>query len=146
MLGFFKTLLKRATVSKNPKQDVNATVDFLETVVVGHWVACACKILGISDPIEKANLPAHLNKSSAREKLEYITSLSKQVVDKSTIVDCSFADSHSSSHDLDKVFNYTKNLCHFASLMMEFRDTWGEGDGNRVLRCWRLFLPHFIVS
>lgn len=26
---------------------------------------------------------------------------------------------------------------------MEFRDAWAEGDGDRVLRCWKLFLPHF---
>ena len=29
---------------------------------------------------------------------------------------------------------------------MEFRDAWAEGDGERVLRCWRLFLPHFQVA
>ena len=28
------------------------------------------------------------------------------------------------------------------SLVMEFRDAWQEGDGERVLRCWKLFLPH----
>ena len=26
---------------------------------------------------------------------------------------------------------------------MEFRDAWAEGDGERVLRCWKMFLPHF---
>ena len=30
--------------------------------------------------------------------------------------------------------------------MIEFRDAWAEGDGERVLRCWRLFLPHFRVA
>ena len=29
---------------------------------------------------------------------------------------------------------------------MEFRDAWHEGDGERVLRCWKLFLPHFKVA
>lgn len=29
---------------------------------------------------------------------------------------------------------------------MEFRDAWAEGDGNRVLRCWKLFMPHFLAS
>lgn len=28
---------------------------------------------------------------------------------------------------------------------MEFCDAWAEGDGNRVLQCWRLFLPHFVT-
>lgn len=26
---------------------------------------------------------------------------------------------------------------------MELRDAWGEGDGERVLRCWKLLMPHF---
>ena len=29
---------------------------------------------------------------------------------------------------------------------MEFRDTWGEGDGGRLARCWKLFMPHFIAA
>ena len=36
--------------------------------------------------------------------------------------------------------------CHFGSLVMEFRDAWAEGDGERVICCWRLFLPHFQVA
>lgn len=26
---------------------------------------------------------------------------------------------------------------------MEFRDAWGEGDGERIIRCWKIFMPHF---
>ena len=29
---------------------------------------------------------------------------------------------------------------------MELIDAWREGDGERVLRCWKLFLPHLKVS
>ena len=43
----------------------------------------------------------------------------------------------------DGVYNYAKILYHYGSLAMEFRDAWREGDGERVLRCWKLFLPHF---
>lgn len=46
----------------------------------------------------------------------------------------------------DHVYNYTRVLCHYGAMVMEFRDTWGEGDGERVFRCWHLFLPHFIVA
>ena len=43
----------------------------------------------------------------------------------------------------DGVYNYARILCHYGSLMMEFRDAWQEGDGERILRCWKLFMPHF---
>ena len=39
----------------------------------------------------------------------------------------------------DGVYNYAKILCHYESLAMEFRDAWHEGDGERVLRCWKCF-------
>lgn len=46
----------------------------------------------------------------------------------------------------DTVFNYARVLCHYGSLVMEFRDAWAEGDGDRVLCCWKLFMPHFMAS
>ena len=45
--------------------------------------------------------------------------------------------------DKDHVHNYTRVLCHYGTLLMEFMDAWAEGDGVRVVRCWKLFLPHF---
>ena len=30
----------------------------------------------------------------------------------------------------DGVYNYTRVLCHFGSLVMEFLDGWAEGDGE----------------
>lgn len=45
----------------------------------------------------------------------------------------------------DGVHNYALVLCHYGSLVMEFLDSWAEGDGDRAYRCWRLFLPHFLV-
>ena len=44
---FFKNLLNRVAVTNEPKRDVDATVDFLQTVIKGHWLACACQILGV---------------------------------------------------------------------------------------------------
>ena len=43
----------------------------------------------------------------------------------------------------DSVHNYARVLCHYASLILEFIDAWREGDGERVVRCWKLFFPHF---
>ena len=46
----------------------------------------------------------------------------------------------------DMIYNYTCTLCHYGSLMVEFKDAWAEGDGDRIFRCWQLFLPHFRAS
>ena len=44
------------------------------------------------------------------------------------------------------MYNYARQLCHFSSLAMEFTDAWSEGDGERVIRCWKFFLPHFFAN
>ncbi len=46
----------------------------------------------------------------------------------------------------DRVHNYSRVLCHLASLAMEFTDAWSEGDGVRVLRCWKVLLLHFFAA
>ena len=33
---------------------------------------------------------------------------------------------------------YARVLCHYGLLMIETRDAWAEGDGERVVRCWQL--------
>ena len=43
----------------------------------------------------------------------------------------------------DGVYNYARDLCHFAALVLEFTDAWSEGDGERVLWCWKIFMLHF---
>ena len=44
-----------------------------------------------------------------------------------------------------KVFllRYARVLCHFAALVHLFTDACKEGDGKRVIRCWKLCMLHF---
>ncbi len=46
----------------------------------------------------------------------------------------------------DRVHNYSRVLCHLASLAMEFTDTWTEGNGVRVLWCCKVMLLHFFAG
>ena len=41
------------------------------------------------------------------------------------------------------MYDYERVLCHFAALVSEFTDAWSEGDGERVLQCWKIFMLHF---
>lgn len=42
--------------------------------------------------------------------------------------------------------DYATVFCHYASLALEFTDSWKEGDGERIIRCWKIFLLHFRAS
>ena len=43
----------------------------------------------------------------------------------------------------DKIYDYTTKLVSLGVLYMEFCDAIREGDGERVLRCWKFLLPIF---
>ena len=144
-LAYFRSRLNRIAVTKDPKKDVNACVDFINTVVKGHFVACACEVLNISSIDEPPVFPPGIHKASDAQKLAFIKKIARLVVDRCTLIDGAFA--HETAADKeDGVYNYARVLCHYGSLVMELMDAWHEGDGERVLRCWKLFLPHFKVA
>ena len=73
--------------------------------------------------------------------------MAQMVVDRCSIIENAYTGETGSEHGgKDGVYNYACVLCHFGSLVIEFRDAWAEGDGERVHRCWKLFLPHFRAS
>ena len=118
-------------------------MEFFETVVKGHWLACACEILELSSIDDSFRLPAHILKGTPREKLQYVQGIAEQVVDKLTLVDSAFLeDSSTKDSSEDKKYNYTRVLCHYGSLV----NAWAEADGKRMERCWVLCLPHFKES
>ena len=89
-------------------------------------------------------MPGGLKKAPISEQLCLVEEIAKKIVDRLTIVLSAYLDITENSND--NIFNYTRNLCHYGSLMIEFRDAWAEGDGERVERCQRLMLPHFRAS
>ena len=134
-------------MSNEPKKCVDACVEFLETVVKGHWVACACEILGLSSIDTTFSLPAHILKGTPDEQLQYVQGIATKVADRLTLVDSAFLeDGSEDGSEEDKKFNYTRVLCHYGSLVIEFRDGWAEADGERMKRCWLLCMPHFKES
>ena len=50
--------------------------------------------------------------------------------------------SRTSEND-DDMFNYQCSLLDHGLLYMNFTDAIAEGDGDRILRCWKFFLLHF---
>ncbi len=46
----------------------------------------------------------------------------------------------------DHVQHYACDVLTLSLLLMEFIDAIREGDGNRIIRCWRYFLLHFKVA
>ena len=81
-----------------------------------------------------------------KKKREFVEGIARQVVDQLSLVESAFVAPGEMTDSGDTRYNYARVLCHYGSLVMEFRDAWAEGDGERVLHCWKLFLPHFQVA
>ena len=72
-LGHFCSLLRCLPAAKKPKDEVNACVDILLTILKGHYIAAACSILGISAPDETPkNVPTLTTRQS---KMKFIAGL-----------------------------------------------------------------------
>lgn len=123
------------------KKAVDANLEFLDTVFKGHILACACRVLDIPDLDSPLYLPPSLTcKSVSRhQQYEFVQKVAAQVVQECTLIDTCKQIAESD----DRVYNYTRVLGHYSVLVAEFRDAWGEGDGDRVFRCWRVMLPYF---
>ena len=46
----------------------------------------------------------------------------------------------------DGVFNYASSVLNDGLLLLEFQDAIKEGDGVRILRCWKVFLMYFFYA
>ena len=111
----------------------------------GHFLACACALFDVDDLDDPLILPPGIHQASVAEKLAYIKKISRMVVERCSLIDGSLTSGKVVDKE-DGVYNDARVLCHYGSLVMELRDAWQEGDGQRVLRCWKLFLPHFKVA
>ena len=109
--------------------NMNASEDFLELMVSFHVIAAAVKLLGCSSVNQQLNAIALW--------------MCDTFVDLKFIHDASPTPKHS---DFDHILEYAKETLSLGLLFLEFKDAVKEGDGTRVLRCWKYFLLLFHAS
>ena len=82
---------------------------------------------------------------------EYLSSELNQLLDKSSMfrslvqevcgkyIDINFSVERKTSSDIDHVLEYAKESPTLGMIFLEVKDAIREGDGIRVLRCWKYF-------
>ncbi len=119
----------RLSNAKDPKKDMHASFDPLMTVFKGHLVEAPCFELGIDNP--ESDFPSTYS--------VHVSGVAAKIVENFTIAVLG----HPLTDCQDRVYNYAWVLCHTASLAIEFRS---EGDGPRVLWCWKVLLLYFFAG
>lgn len=140
-----RNLLHRTNVPKKPKANFNACEDFLTVIVTGHVLAAAMKVLKMST---LEDLPSSefipIWTADTKERREAIERISLKIVDE--FVDFTFHKKKSTASKHNLVISYATELLSLGLFFQEYSDSVREGDGIRVLRCWRYLLPLFIAS
>ena len=141
-----RNLLGRSNVVTDPTKDFNACEDFLLVVISGHIITAAMKALGMKkmDDTPTAGTligpdPGSLWMLEREERKKVLDAVCSEIIDE--YVDFSFL--KDATIENDSIHSYGKKLLGLGCFYMEFRDAIREGDGLRVLRCWRYLLPIF---
>lgn len=127
--------------AKDPKKNLNACLDEILAIFKGYMIVAACQELGISSP---EDVPSQTTDKENPVKFK-ASDVARIVVDKWTIASESVLGQRFQGCD-DDVFNYARVLCHLTALVLEFTDAWSEGDGPRIVCCWKVFMVHFFEN
>ena len=137
---------------KSPKESFTACEDFFLLVVEAHIVSAALKCFDMStvdDSPCKSLFPEGSSDLEDKQRRNVMMLAVSRVVDK--LVDVSFGEKRERQRKKqrekdsasDEVYAYACGVLTHGLVYMEFRDAIKEGDGYRILRCWRYFLMLF---
>ncbi len=135
-------VINRRNVVKKPKNDVNACEDFFLLVVESYIIAAAMEVFHMSS-IEDHPSTEYFPKGAADLKSHERRALSLLGVRQITAKFIHLSYPASVTPEKDHILAYAKEVMSLGVLLMEFNDAIREGDGQRILRCWKFFLPTF---
>ena len=121
----------------------------MQIVLKGHIVAAALHAFNMEDVDDE--LPPHilsdLKQSSTQNCQQHYNQIVRNVLEKVVRLPNNPGSAVLLSEEQpDGVFYYAQEVLTYGLLYAEFEDAIREGDGPRVIRCWRFFLPIFKAS
>ena len=141
-------LINRRNVVKKPSKSVAPCEDFFLLVAEAHILEAAMNLFSMNsldDTPSEEFFPAQSVELDSLQRrrilLDALHKLLRRFVDLSVTFQedvCS-----NEQRQVDTVHEYAKEVLSLGLLLLEFKDSVHEGDGNRILRCWRYFLPLF---
>ena len=128
--------LNRSNVASNPTSDFNACDDFFVIVIKSHIITAALEVIEDIPNLDTMWMQTPDKRESA------LCLVAEQIADK--FINFNFHQSNSPCED--QVFQYATEILSLGCFYLEFSDAIREGDGKRILRCWKYLLPVFKFS
>ena len=142
--------IDRRNVSASSETDYNACNDFYVTVVTCYIIAAAMKHFGmasVDDIPQHSALEPETWMASKEDRTSILLSMCREIVMAfgARFIAETYEEEEEEKSDgnIDKVFIYAMELLSYGLLYNEYSDAVREGDGMRVLRCWRYFMLIF---
>lgn len=133
----------RQAVTKKIKCDPTACEEFFILVVEGHIISVAMSFFQLPSVTGDSNSPEfgkeHFLDASPLRRKELFMSSMKTLVSQNIYKYVM----EKEEGDIDTVMVYGKEVLSLGMLYLEFTDGIREGDGSRILRCWRYLLLVF---
>ena len=126
----------------NVKKDLNSCEEFMELVTTAHVLSAAIEITKVDD---LSGLSMMILTSNSQDHFDELATVAKNVCKEFCRVSYSSIP-HSSSTSSDRVKEYAMESLSLGLFLLEFKDAIREGDGTRVLRCWKYLLIIFRVT
>ena len=131
---------KRVQLNKSKIPDFNACDDFFKIAVSSYIITAAMELLNMTEiDAEPANtnlIPDDAWLKDPDERKDTLYAVSSMIVKKYIDIHTDFI-ANITPEDDDKVLEYSRLVLSWGLLYMEYCDAIKEGDGLRVLRCWR---------
>ena len=139
-----RNLINRRNVTSDPSHNVDPSEDFFITIVEAYILNAAMDLYqmkSLSDDPVDPSLFSNIDYNKS-EKREALLKASEKVISK--FVDISLETKIQRTSD--GIYSYTCEVISLGLLLLEFNDAVHEGDGERILRCWKFFFPIFKAS
>ena len=148
-----RNAINRRNVVEKPVRAVSACEEFFVLVAEAHIVTAAMAAFNMASTDEAPSslqfFLAGCEKLSASERKKTLLNAAMALVNKHVNVCYLAADKkkkREKAKNLDRVKEYASDVMSFGLLLMEFNDAIREGDGDRICRCWKFFMPIFKAS
>eukprot|EP00731_Ephydatia_muelleri_P038275 Em0702g2a len=133
-----REVINRRNVISDVTKDLTACEEFMELVTTAHVLTAAMHVAGASNLTDlSSKILSKENPTAAATSL--VQTLCRQMVTIEFIMDKSTCGSG------DRVVEYAMETLSLGLLLLEFKDSIREGDGYRVLRCWKYFSSSFVL-
>ena len=141
-----RNLINRRNVTNNPTSNVIACEDFFLHVVEVHIVSACMTVFKMSSVTDKPSselFPEASTEGDTLQRRKIVLDAVKKVMDNYvnfSIESQSEGEGGDNNQEKDRVLEYACDVLTLGLLYMEFVDAVREGDGERILLCWRYFL------